>query len=202
MGNKKILYSSLIMVNLIVGVLAVIVTVFVSFRNPVDFPVFYGAARNALQGLSIYTNYGLRQLPFWYFPWVSWVFLPLAVLSSRVAWIIYLILGFSVAFLSIHALADHYRKFSPFDRLFLFSLLLWISWHVYAVGQMSFFLLGVAVLAMLLAERDQPVLAGLLVPLLLMKPHLFIIFIPVLLWLGGRKTLITGGSRYASPDPG
>jgi hypothetical protein len=145
MGYKKILYSSLIMVNLIVGVLAVIVTVFVSSRNPVDFPVFYGAARNALHGLSIYSLYGLHHLPFWYFPWVSWVFLPLAVLSSRVAWIIYLVFGFVVAFLSIHALADHYRKFSSFDRLYIFSLLLWIGWHVYAVGQMSFFLLGVAV---------------------------------------------------------
>jgi hypothetical protein len=192
MGNKQILYGSLIMVTLSLGILFVIVTVYVSYNYPVDFPVFYGAARNVLKGLSIYTDYGVHHLPFWYFPWVSWVFLPLAVLSSRLAWIIYIILSFMVAFLSIHALANYYEHFSSFDRLYMFSMLLWIGWHDYAVGQISFFLLGVAVLSMLLAGRNQSILAGLVIPLLLMKPHLFIIFIPLLVWLGGKKTLIAG----------
>jgi hypothetical protein len=192
MGVKKILYSSLIMANLAIIILVVIVTVLFSFKDPIDFPVFYGAARNALQGFSVYTYYGLHHLPFWYFPWVSWVFMPLTIFLRQDAWIIYIGLGFIIAFLSIHNLANQYQRFNSLDRLYMFSMLLWMGWQVYAVGQMSFLLLGAAVLAILLVDKNHPVLAGLSIPLFLMKPHLFIIFIPVLLWLGGKKTLITG----------
>jgi Glycosyltransferase family 87 len=193
MGIKKLLYRILVMVNLIVVILVVMITVLYSFIIPVDFPVFYGAARNALHGLSIYTYFGLHPLPFWYFPWVSWIFIPLAIFSRQVAWIIYLVIGSGVAFLSVNSLANIYQRFSLYDRLFMFSMLLWMGWLVYLVGQISFLLLGAAVAVLLLIGKGRPVLAGLLFPLLLIKPHLFIVFLPLVLWLGGKKTFISAG---------
>ena len=88
MGYKRILYAAFLVANLSVAILFMIVLVLFSFKDPVDFPVFYGASRNALHGLSFYTSFGSHQLPFWYFPWVSWIFLPLGVISQQAEWII------------------------------------------------------------------------------------------------------------------
>jgi hypothetical protein len=192
MGVKKILYGSFVVVVLGVAIYFVIYTVINSLSDPIDFPIFYGAARNALSGLSIYTYYGKYQLPFWYFPWTSWIFIPLAIFTRQVAWILFLVISFGVAFLSVNALANYFQRFSLFDRLYMFSMLLWMGWLAYRVGQISFLLLGVTVLVILLIGKGRPILSGLLIPLLLIKPHLFIIFIPLVLWLGGKKTLFAG----------
>jgi hypothetical protein len=61
----------------------------------------------------------------------------------------------------------------------------------YRVGQMSYLVLGGAVLVVFLLTREQRYLAGLCMPLLLLKPHLFLIFIPLVLWMGGWKTFFT-----------
>jgi hypothetical protein len=192
MGVKKILYGSFVTAILVVAIYFVIYSIINSLNDPIDFPVFYGAARNALSGLSIYTYYGKYQLPFWYFPWTSWIFIPLAIFSRQVAWILFLVISFGVAFLSVNALANHFQGFGLFDRLYMFSMLLWMGWLAFRVGQMSFLLLGATVLVILLIGKGRPILSGLLIPLLLIKPHLFIIFIPLVLWLGGKKTLFAG----------
>ena len=74
----------------------------------------------------------------------------------------------------------------------MFSVLLWMSWLGFRVGQLSLLILGATVLVMLLIEKGHSILPGLLIPLLLIKPHLFIIFIPLLLWQGGKKTFFAG----------
>jgi hypothetical protein len=192
MGIKKILYGSFVIVNLGAVIYVMVYTVIHSLNDPLDFPVFYGAARNALYGLSIYTYYGIHHFPFWYFPWTSWIFIPLAIFSRQVAWIIYLVISFGVAFLAINAFANHVQRFSFFDRLYMFSMSLWMGWLAFRVGQMSFLILGATVLIILLIGKGRSILSGLLIPLLLIKPHLFIIFIPLVLWLGGKKTLFAG----------
>jgi hypothetical protein len=192
MGIKKILYGSFVIIIFVVAIYFVVYTVINPLSDPIDFPVFYGAARNALSGLSIYTFYGIHQLPFWLFPWTSWIFIPLAIFSRQVAWILFLVISLGVAFLSVNALANHFQRFNLFDRLYMFSMLLWMGWLGFRVGQMSFLLLGATVLVILLIGNGRPILSGLLIPLLLIKPHLFIIFIPLVLWLGGKKTLFAG----------
>jgi hypothetical protein len=74
----------------------------------------------------------------------------------------------------------------------MFSMIIWMSWLAYRVGQMSYLVLGAAMLVVFLLAREQKYLAGLCLPLLLLKPHLFLIFIPLVLWMGGWKTFLTG----------
>jgi hypothetical protein len=74
----------------------------------------------------------------------------------------------------------------------MFSMSMWITWLAYRVGQISYLILGAIVLVILSIEKGRYILAGLMTPILLIKPHLFIIFIPLVLWLGGKKTFITG----------
>ncbi len=186
----RILYRAFVIANLTIAISFACYTVVQAAHSPIDFPVFYGAAQNALHGVSIYTSYSIHNFPFWYFPWVSWIFIPLAIFSYNVAWIIYLVVGFSIAFLSVNALANHFKRFGVFDRLFMFTMLIWMSWQAYRVGQLSYLLLGAVALTLFLVEKKRFILVGLCMPLLLIKPHLFIIFIPLALWLGGKKTLI------------
>jgi len=192
MGIKKILYGFFVIVNFEAVIYFAVYTVIHSFNTPIDFDVFFSSARNAISGLSIYTYYGINHLPFWYFPWTSWMFIPLAFFSRQVAWIIYHVISFSIAFVSINVLANQDKRFSIFDRLYMFSMCLWMGWLAYRVGQMSFLILGASVLVILLTAKRRPIISGLLIPFLLIKPHLFIIFIPLVLWMGGKKTLITG----------
>jgi hypothetical protein len=192
MRIRKILYGTFVITNAAIAIYFVVLTFSNSINDLLDFPVFYGAARNALQGLSLYTYYGVRHFPFWYFPWTGWLFIPLAVFSRQVASIIFFVLNLGIAFLSINALANHCKRINFFDRLFMFSALLWMSWLGFRVGQLSILILGAAVLVMLSIEKGRSFLAGLLLPILLIKPHLFIIFIPLVLWLGGKKTFLAG----------
>jgi len=191
MSIKKILYAALVVVLFFAAIYLLLITFF-SANELLDFPVFYGSGWNAIHGLTIYTYYGYYHLPFWYFPWTSWIFIPLAVFSKQVAWTLFFMLGVVVAFLSIILLTSQYGKFSWLDRLFMFSLMVWISWLAFRVGQISFLILAAVVLLIFFIQKERSFLAGLLIPILLIKPHLFIIFIPVLLWLGGKKTLVAG----------
>jgi hypothetical protein len=192
MKIQKTLYRVFVLVNLVLAISFMLYTVNLSRGDELwDFQVFYGAVHNVLAGSSIYTNYGAAHLPFWYFPWVAWIFIPLAMFPFEPASFIFLALGLTITALVIHSLTKHYEGFDLFARLYIFSMVIWLSWLVYRVGQMSYFVLGAAVLVMFVLARRGYYLAGLLMPLLLLKPHLFLIFIPLVLWLGGWKTLLT-----------
>jgi hypothetical protein len=196
MGFMKIwktLYKTFVLVDLLLAASFVVYTINLDRGNNLwDFQVFYGAVRNVIAGNSIYTYYGLVYLPFWYFPWVSWLFLPLAFLPFELASVVFLAVGLFIVAMVIHSLANHYHGLGVFDRIYIFTMVIWLSWLVIRVGQMSYFVLGGAVLVMFLLAGEKKSLAGLCIPLLLMKPHLFIIFIPLVLWMGGWKTFLTG----------
>jgi len=193
MKIQKILYRAFVFTNLVLAISFMLYTLNLTRGNDLfDFQVFYGAARNVLAGSSIYTNYGAANLPFWYFPWVSWIFLPLTFFPFEIASLIFLTTGLVIVAVVIHFLTKHYQGFDIFDRTYMFSMVIWISWLGYRVGQMSYFVLGGAVLVVFVLAREQKYLAGLCLPLLLLKPHLFLIFIPLVLWMGGWKTVLTG----------
>ncbi len=193
MKIQKILYRAFIFANLVLAISFMLYTLNLTRGNDLfDFQVFYGAARNVLAGSSIYTNYGAANLPFWYFPWVAWIFLPLAFFPFEIAYLIFLTIGLLIVALVIHFLTKQYQGFDVFDRTYMFSMVIWMSWQAYRVGQMSYLVLGAAVLVIFLLAREQKYLVGLCLPLLLLKPHLFLIFIPLVLWMGGWKTVLTG----------
>jgi alpha-1,2-mannosyltransferase len=193
MKIQRILYKAFVLFNLILAVYFMLYTINMSRGDQLwDFQVFYGAARNVIAGISIYTYYGLAHLPYWYLPWVSWLFLPLAVFPFEIAWYLFLAIGLLIVAAVIYSLTRHYQGVGVFDRIYMFSMIIWMSWQVYRVGQMSYYVLGGAVLAMFLLAGDRKYLAGLCMPLLLMKPHLFIVFIPLALWMGGWKTFLSG----------
>jgi hypothetical protein len=128
MKIKKILYGALIFANLVLAISFMLYTLNLTRGNDLfDFQVFYGAARNVLAGSSIYTNYGAANLPFWYFPWVSWIFLPVAFFPFEVAYLIFLAIGLLIVGLIIHFLTKHYQGFVVFDRIYMFSMIIWMS---------------------------------------------------------------------------
>lgn len=196
MGFMKIWktsYKVFVLVNLLLAVSFMLLTLSHSRGSELwDFQVFHGSGQNVLAGNSIYTYYGLAHLPFWYFPWVSWIFLPLALFPFEIASYLFLAVGLFIVAVVIHSLTRLYQGVGVFDRIYMFSMVIWLSWQVYRVGQMSYYVLGGAVLALFLLARDRKYLAGLCMPLLLMKPHLFIVFIPLVLWMGGWKTFLSG----------
>jgi hypothetical protein len=166
MKIQKVLYKAFVLVNLVIAIYFMLYTINLSRGYELwDFQVFYGAIRNVIAGSSIYTRYGAAILPFWYFPWVSWLFLPLAFFPFEIASYLFLAAGLTITALVIHFLAKHYQSFDIFDRVYMFSMVIWLSWLVYRVGQMSYFVLGGAVLVMFLLARQRNYLAGLCIPL-------------------------------------
>ena len=132
-----------------------------------DFDVFYYSARQAMQGQTIYDTYGPINLPYWYFPWLAWFYLPLAFFSHELAYAIYIIISMLCAAISINFLC---QKMAPHtsiaERLLLLSMTLTMCWLLFQVGQMDFILLAIAVLMIHLVDMKRLSLAGLLVPII------------------------------------
>src|SRR5215216_832514 len=74
-----------------------------------DFDVFYGAAKAALLGKSIYIIVGKYHLPFWYFPWTAWFYIPLAILPQNIALILYKGVTILSAILVVNNLTHYYN---------------------------------------------------------------------------------------------
>jgi len=162
---------------------------FISFTithsEPHDFGVYYYSAKTAITGGMIYDNYGPYNLPYWYFPWLAWFYIPFAYFSEEIAYALYIIISLLCAFTTINYLAGKMVPHSNLpERLFIFCMALILCWLLFRVGQMDFILLATAVLMIYLIDKGKPYFAGLLVPVLLFKPHLFIIFLPYALFKG------------------
>jgi len=157
-----------------------------------DFDVFFFSARNVIQGQSVYDIYGPIQLPYWYFPWLAWFFTPLALFSWNIAYVIYMAISVLCAGIVINIL---YQKMAPHtslsERLLAFSMSLTLCWLLFRVGQMDFILLAVAVLMIQLVDTSRSHLAGLFVPILLFKPHLFLLFFVYLALKGGKPLIVS-----------
>lgn len=156
-----------------------------------DFGVFYGSAQAALRGQSMYQVYGHYQLPYWYFPWVAWMFVPLAILPLEVATTVYLTLGFMGAVWLVFVAGPRLGAKRPFAaNVFILAMSLLASWLLFRVGQADFILAALITGIVFLIDAKRDVLAGALFPILLFKPHLLLIFIPFAMLRGGRRFLI------------
>ncbi len=159
-----------------------------------DFDVFYDAARAALAGGSIYIIVGKYNLPFWYFPWTAWFFIPFAAWSRPVGLLLYQVASVLSVVLVVRYLTRFYDgKFRVLDQLVILALLIPMSVELIVVGQMDYILLGLLVLIIWAAATDRPELAGVIYPFLLAKPHLIIPFTVMLFWRLGRRALLTAG---------
>jgi hypothetical protein len=157
-----------------------------------DFSVFYGAAKSTLSGDSLYRMTGAHNLPFWYFPWTAWIFLPFTFWSEPIALLVYKALFVLGAILSVNSLLTFYKPDFPFwDKVLILSLLTSVSLQTMIVGQMEYILLGLIVLTMYAIDRKRFVLAGVLILFLWTKPHLLIVFTLMAFWLGGIRMIVT-----------
>ena len=174
------------------GVLLAIVYISVTLvrSEGLDFDVFYFSARQVIQGKTIYDTYGAFKLPYWYFPWVAWFYVPLAFFSRGLAYGIYMGISILCATITINFLYQKTASHTNFlERLFALSMSMTMCWLLFRVGQMDYILLAVAVAMIQFVDTKRSALAGLLVPILLFKPHLFLLFF-VYLALKGRKSFI------------
>ena len=164
-----------------------------------DFDVFYAAAKAALLGQSIYVVTGKFNLPFWYFPWTAWLFIPFAVWPRSVALILYKICLVICAILGVNSLLAYYNsKFKLLDRVLLISLIIPMSWQVLIVGQMEFILLALVILTIYSIEKGNMWTAGLVFPFLWTKPHLLVIFTLMAFWRGGKRLVaVSAGASIA-----
>lgn len=158
-----------------------------------DFDVFYYAARSALEGNTIYIIVGQYDLPFWYFPWAAWFFIPFAVFPHSMGLLLYKTLSLLSAIFVLTTLKKHYAPgFQNLDILFIFALITPMSVQLMQVGQMDYIFLALAVMIIFAVEQKKDMLAGLLLPFLWIKPHLVIVFtLFVFLRAGKRAVLIS-----------
>jgi hypothetical protein len=190
MDFKKIAFRAFASVNLI---LILIFQLYPVARSETwDFQIFFGAAHNVLTGMPVYGYYGSSHLPYFLFPWGAWFFIPFALLPLGIARVIFTLFGIAVVLFAFNLLANYFGEKDFFRKVLLFSMALWLGWLNIYVGQITYYLLGAAILVMFLIQKGQDLAAGLFFPVFLIKPHLFILFLLVVVWLGGKKTILSG----------
>lgn len=157
----------------------------------IDFTIYYGAGERVLLGLSPYAFYGPHQLPFQYVPWTAWLIAPLALLPASIAAFAFVVLNATSLLASLVILLRRYQgDLKPTRIVFLFAMALVMSLLGFLVGQITALQLIVVVLAMVCIQDRRPVLAGLLLPIALVKPHLILLFMPALALAGGRRAVV------------
>ncbi len=157
-----------------------------------DFNVFYSSAKVALSGGNIYRTYGQYNLPYWYFPWVSWFFIPFAIFPFEAAKIIYMIITFLSILIIIRSIGLYFNAQLSFVNQMLFTALsCLICWLLFRVGQTDFILVALITAMIFLIDKKQNIQAGLLFPILLFKPHLLVIFIPFAILRGGKPFFLS-----------
>jgi hypothetical protein len=155
-----------------------------------DFDVFLTSAKAALNGRSIYIISGKFDLPFWYLPWTAWFYIPFAIWPRAISLVIYIGLSILSVLFVVNSLAHYYNpRFKFLDMVLVLSLIVPMSNLNIIVGQMDYILLGLVVLTMYAIEEKKDVLAGILFPLLWIKPHLFIVFTLFAFWRAGKRTI-------------
>lgn len=155
-----------------------------------DFDVFYNAAKAALTGNSIYTITGKYQLPFWYLPWTAWFYIPLAIWPHNIALILYKGISVLCAILIVNHLTAYYQlKLTKLDRVFIFVVLVPLTFQLMIVGQMDYILLAMIIITMFAIEQKMDLLAGAIMPFLWIKPHLLIVFTLFAFWRAGKRAI-------------
>jgi len=157
-----------------------------------DFNVFYSSAKVTLSAENIYRTYGQYHLPYWYFPWVSWFFIPFAIFPFEAAKIIYMLITFLSVLIIIRSIGFYFNAHLSFVNQMLFTAMSsLICWLLFRVGQTDFILVALITAMIFLIDKKQNIQAGLLFPILLFKPHLLIIFIPFAILRGGKSFFLS-----------
>jgi hypothetical protein len=156
-----------------------------------DFIVFYNSARAVLLGNSIYAITGSAKLPFWYFPWTAWFFIPLAIWPFKVAISLFTGLSIISGIAVIYFLTRYYNSsFKIPNMVFIVAPIIPMSFLLIIVGQMDYILLGMAVVTMYAIDKKHDLAAGLIFPFLWIKPHLLIVFTLFALWRSGKRAIL------------
>lgn len=159
-----------------------------------DFEIYYEAGQSLLNGASPYQFYGNFLLPFQYFPWISWMFVPLALIPMQTAWIVYAFINIGLLYLAINILVGlipkNEKNILRLRTLYIFFASLMMCLLVFIVGQISIVLLFICAVVIKLIHDNKPEMAGLLTPFLLIKPHLMLIFLPHVLLRGGKRLAV------------
>lgn len=189
-NHKKILYASFALTCFLIIFWFIIYTIAQS--EFWDFNVFYSSARVALRGENIYRTYGNEKFPYWYFPWVSWFFIPLAFFSFGTAKIIYTCVTFTSILFIVYSTSRHLNnQISIASQMVIVAMAMLMCWLLFRAGQVDFILTAIIVAAIFLMDKKQNFQAGLLFPVFLFKPHLLIIFIPFAILRGGKSFLLS-----------
>jgi len=123
MKIQRILYKVFVLLNLVLAICFMVYMINLSRGCKLwDSQVFYGVVRNLIAGSLSYRNFGVANLLFWYFPWVSWIFIPLALFPFEIDSFPFLAIGLSILALVIHSLAKHYQSLGILDRIYMFSI--------------------------------------------------------------------------------
>lgn len=187
---KKILYSTFSLLFLLTAFWFILYTI--THSEFWDFNVFYSSAKAALSGGNIYRTYGQYHLPYWYFPWVSWFFIPLAIFPFEAAKIIYMIITFLSVLIIIRSIGLYFNaQLSFVDQILFTAMSCLICWLLFRVGQTDFILAALITAMIFLIDKKQNIQAGFLFPILLFKPHLLIIFIPFAILRGGKSFFLS-----------
>lgn len=185
----RILYYTFVA---LIFIFAVWVVQFITGKSSrLDFRVFYGAGMAAVTGNPIHTVYGVYMNPFWYFPWLAWIFIPFTALTLSQAWFVYVILCCLLLWgvLSYFSNTFHVTRQNA-DKIFIYSAALLLCMMLFNFGQINIIVLGLATLVIILLERGKNLTAGVVLPLVLLKPHLLIVFVVACLVKGGKRTFI------------
>lgn len=189
-STKQILYTSFTLIIFLLIFWFALYTL--NNSDFLDFHVFYSSAQMALQGNNIYRTYSLIRLPYWYFPWVSWFFIPLTVFPFEIAKIIYILITFLSIFFIIHFTGRYFNQQLSFaNQTLITSMSMLMCWLLFRVGQMDFILAALITATIFLIDKKQNFQAGLFFPIFLFKPHLLIVFIPFAILRGGKRFLIS-----------
>jgi hypothetical protein len=184
------------------GLMQLILTIFWAARglstifitHQVDFLAFIGAGHRFLSFQSPYGFYPtvFGASIFQSVPWLAWLFSPLALLNIDQAWLIFVALNACLLLIIIILIGiSESVKLSPINFTYVYACVLAISYFCLAFGQVT--ILQVAVLSIMIValKRGNQIIAGVLMPLVLIKPHLIIWFLFSIFTSGKRQFIVS-----------
>jgi hypothetical protein len=165
-------------------------------KNAADFTAFYGAAKNILVGINPYGLYktiggGISgfQSPLW----LSYFFVPLTLFPINVALIVYKLVNLVIVIGCFFLILRWQTSKVPLlVVLYLLGCILVLSANTMLLGQVTIIQLASAILMIVALKHNRPFVAGLALPLILIKPHLVLFFLFAAFRRGGRKMLFAG----------
>ena len=190
--KNRFLWIIYAVIVLVIFIFAIWVVYYITTHSSrLDFRTFFGAGTAAAGGVPIYSLYGIYMHPFWYFPWVAWQFIPFTPFTFSQAWYAYILLccgllwGIVVFYSKRFSISENLL-----DKVFIYSMSLLLCMMLFNFGQTNILVLAWITLVVVLLEQKKHFLAGIVMPLSLIKPHLLIIFVIAFLLKGGKKGFI------------